>query len=179
MRFLKTTWANYVFAALLMGTLIGAWLLLLSQIQNGTQQIQLIRSEITSRTNEGLQAHNSILILRAHATDIERMKKIFVDREPVEFIKKIKEAGDAIGVKTALSVEDSSGKDQKLIFRISAEGLEKNVLQYFKAIEYLPYSIEFREFTFSRVSDESGQSKPQGNTKLSVVIAVRMVGISK
>src|ERR1043165_5421655 len=119
MHILRKTWVSYTSAILLVGSLIGAWWLLFSQIHQGTQQIDALRKETLSRSQERQYARTSALLLRTHAEVIDRIRSLFVKRKPVEFIKKLKETGSMVGVTTALSVEDATGKDQQLVFRVS------------------------------------------------------------
>ena len=165
----RTTWLNFILASLLVVGLIGGWVFLISQIQQASERISTITAESSSRARERMQARNSVVILRNHTKDIIRMQQFFVDPEPIAFIKKLKETGTALQVQTTLGVGQAVTSDSKqIVFQISAEGTEKNVLQYLQALEYLPYITEMRDFTFSRLPTEAGQT-----AKLTVNLAVQ------
>ena len=169
MRLFRTTWFSFIFAGLLVGGLVGGWVFLFLQIQQASERISTITAENYSREQERMQARNSVVVLHNRTKDIARMQQFFVDPEPIAFIKKLKETGTALQVKTTLGLGQAATPDtRQIVFQISADGTEKNVLEYLQALEYLPYITEFRDFTFSRLPTEGEQT-----AKLTVNLAVQ------
>lgn len=150
---------------------------LASGVQTARQVLQELQSKIAELDLEERSSKSSKIILETRADDLARLGNIAISREqPVEFIEALERSAKALGVKLALDIDETNKQTGKLVFRLTVEGGEQNVLRYFRLLELAPYDIKITDFNFERLSKESGQTGRIGlftGTRLSVSLNVR------
>lgn len=146
---------------LAVGFLGGAFWKLSGIIENSDARLQNIESKIFSFEEERTLARTAEGVIKARRDDIGRINGFFVDRErPIEFIESLERIAKETRNKMALDFDEGRSKEERLFFRITAEGEEKNVRKFLRLLEFMPYEIRIEDLSFQRIGVSTGVYVP-------------------
>lgn len=136
-----------------------------------------IQSKIDGLSEERRRARALEEVLVSRKDDLARVNGFFVDRErPIAFIESMERAAARTQNSIAIDVDERTGEERTLSFRVTAEGDEANLLKYVRLLETLPYKIETEEVVFQRIAADSARlagPRPAGRLLLSLRVRAR------
>ena len=145
------------------------YLSMASAVRRADSDLAAVRTSIAALEQERRQARGFDRIIEERGGDLQRVEAFFVDRErPLEFIERLENLAKAAKSQIALEAEgpDSPGR---LVFRVTLDGFEANIIAFLKLFELLPYEIQVEEFTLEKILGAK-----ESDTRLTAQIAVRI-----
>lgn len=129
-------------------------------VTRGESRLQVIESQIASLEEERKLARSGASLLEAHRRDLERFRKIAVNRErPVEFIETLENLAKDTKNTIVLDFDEGRSSPDSLLLRLTVEGSEESTRQYLSLLEFLPHEIRVEELTLQSIGG-GGRAAP-------------------
>ena len=137
-------------------------------------EIEQIKSGIASIEAENDAIRNFQMIRSSRATDIERIRAFFIEKDrPLDFIETIESLGRSTKIKLLLDALPPTDKTASLTFRVIAEGSEKDVSRFLSLVELMPYEITIHSFAVNQTAELEPLTPETAKTQLSFTVEAK------
>lgn len=130
---------------------------LVQGVDGFAQQIAVIELKLDDLEFDRTQAKTSADFLEANQAVFKEINDFYIQTDrPVDFIETL----EGLGRKTQTSIlinliNNNDKKNKNFSFRINSEGAEKNVIQFLKLTELMPYVITVKSLSFEHLTEGS------------------------
>ena len=176
MKFRLLTIQFFIFASIMVATVLAVYVFLFLDIRDKNREVFLILNEADIEAREDLRLRSIQDVVNDTEEQRGQLNVYFVDDDKiVEFIETIEELGSFTGAEvevTAVNIEEKVGEsgenDEFLQLTFSAKGDWDEVFYLFSLVELLPYKIEVRRASFESSSSKGKLGVWSGTFNISV-----------